>query len=356
MEEIVMDEDNNNESQHINAVYIPPDLDTLTDEEDMNDNMNLQEFGEPIDIVGTFELHTPNDTAVLPQLCNSSTTEPEWDSSDDENLEFKRKRMLSANGRLASTVKWKKGDTSGDSSTTASGSSYGEAEDSHEERTFNVECAKEERKPLTGSITEAERQKVETFFKGLKTQVFVSNSLANLYTKYPVDAEWQLKYMGIPVVILDTGEARARDKRRIQIALAERGTCFMLWSDTIDNLSSYKVDGPSFHTMRYSCDHTMQVGFSFDAAQAAEEMWAHIECLVACPENISLSTPGKKKKKKERKVQKPPPLPPKSHISQPCCFQHITSVDREDTARYYSLQELLPAGAADETLHQFQVD
>ncbi|XP_060532014.1 uncharacterized protein LOC132705443 [Cylas formicarius] len=103
MEEIVMDEDNNNESQHIDAVCITPDVDTLTDEEDMNDNINLQEFGEPTDIVGTFELRTPNDTAVLQQSCNSSTTEPEWDSSDDETLEFKRRRQL------ASTVKWKKG-------------------------------------------------------------------------------------------------------------------------------------------------------------------------------------------------------------------------------------------------------
>ncbi|XP_060527249.1 uncharacterized protein LOC132702556 [Cylas formicarius] len=104
-----MDEGNNNESQQIDAVYIPPDVDTLTDEEDMNDNINLQEFGEPPDVVGTFELHVPNDTAVLQQSCNSSTTEPEWDSSDDETLEFKRRRMISANDRLDSTVKWKKG-------------------------------------------------------------------------------------------------------------------------------------------------------------------------------------------------------------------------------------------------------
>lgn len=66
----------------------------------------------------------------------------------------------------------------------------------------------------------------------------------------------------------------------------------MLWNDTIDNLSSYKVDGPAFHTMRYSSDHTMQVGFSFDTTQHSNEMWMHIERLISCPENISLSTPG----------------------------------------------------------------
>ncbi|XP_018573018.1 uncharacterized protein LOC108912301 [Anoplophora glabripennis] len=249
--------------------------------------------------------------------------------------------------RLSST-----GEGSGDSSTTASGSSYGEREDGSEGRAESDETEREERKPLEGQITDSERQQVETFFKGLKTQIYVSGSLANLYTRTPADVEWQLKYTGIPVVILDVGESRARDKRRIQIALAERGTCFMLWRDTIDNLSSYKVDGPAFHTMRYSSDHTMQVGFSFDTTQHANEMWTHIERLVSCPENISLSTPGKKKKKKEKKLPKPPPLPPKSHISQPCCFQHITSVDRDDTTRFYSLKELLPPTPVNPRLHQ----
>lgn len=88
----------------------------------------------------------------------------------------------------------------------------------------------------------------------------MSGSLANLYTKSPLDKDWQLKYTGIPLVLLDVGESRARDKRRIQIVLAERGTSFMLWRDTIDNLSSYKVSGKAFHTMCYSEDHTLQIG------------------------------------------------------------------------------------------------
>lgn len=172
----------------------------------------------------------------------------------------------------------------------------------------------------------------------------MSGSLANLYTKSTTDSEWQLKYTGIPLILLDVGEARSRNKRRIQIVLAERGSCFMLWRDTIDNLSSYQVAGNAFHTMCFSTDHTLQIGFSFDTVQAANEMWLEIEKLVACPENISLSVPGKKKRK-EKKQFKPVPLPPKSHISQPCCFQHVTSVDQEDRARYYSLKEYVPVTA-----------
>lgn len=78
--------------------------------------------------------------------------------------------------------------------------------------------------------------------------------------------------------------------------------------------------------------------------QAAHEMWLHIERLVACPENISLSVPGKKKKK-EKKPPKPAPLPPKSHISQPCCFQHVTAVEIEDRPRFKSLQKYISQDA-----------
>ncbi|XP_054262075.1 uncharacterized protein LOC128987905 [Macrosteles quadrilineatus] len=193
----------------------------------------------------------------------------------------------------------------------------------------------------TSDLTDHERAQVESCFRGLKTQVFVCGSLANLYLGSASNpGPWELHYTGIPVVLLDYGETRSRNKRRIQILLAERGTCFTLWSDTIDNLSSYKVSGTAFHTMCLSSDHTKLVGLSFDCVEAAKEMWQHIERLTSDPENISLSVPKKgKKMKKKVPVQ---PLPQKSHISQPCCFQHITSVEPGDRTRYYSLQTLLP--------------
>nr|CAI5865763.1 unnamed protein product [Callosobruchus analis] len=108
VEEIMMD-GINDQSDEIDAVYIPPEGDTLTDEEDVNDDMNPRESEEPCDVVGTFELHVPDNTELPDQSFTLSTDEPEWDSSDDESLESKRTRMLSTNDRLASTVKWKKG-------------------------------------------------------------------------------------------------------------------------------------------------------------------------------------------------------------------------------------------------------
>lgn len=102
----------------------------------------------------------------------------------------------------------------------------------------------------------------------------------------------------------------------------------------------FQVSGPAFHTMCLSSDHTKLIGLSFDCIESAQEMWRHIEQLTADPENISLSVP--KKGKKLKKKSPVPPLPQKSHISQPCCFQHITSVEPGDRTRYYSLQTLLP--------------
>jgi hypothetical protein len=61
--------------------------------------------------------------------------------------------------------------------------------------------------------------------------------------------DWRLVYTGIPVLLHDKGSARSRTSPRVTFVLAERGTCFALWKDTIDNLSNYKVSGPAFHTM-----------------------------------------------------------------------------------------------------------
>ncbi|KOC68996.1 Coiled-coil domain-containing protein 170 [Habropoda laboriosa] len=105
-------------------------------------------------------------------------------------------------------------------------------------------------------------------------------------------------------------------------------------------IASLVVSGPAFHTMCLSSDHTRLAGLSFDNPKAANDLWQHIERLVSCPENISLSVPGKKKKKKP--VQKKVVLPAKSNISQPCQFQHVTSVDAADRSRYFSLQTLVP--------------
>lgn len=187
-----------------------------------------------------------------------------------------------------------------------------------------------------GMITDFERAQVESFFSGLGTEVYVSTSLANLYESVGKE-DWRLVYTGIPVLLHDKGCTRSRCTPRVSFVLAERGTCFALWKDTIDNLSDYKVAAAAFHTMCLSADHRKVIGFSFDSNQAAREMWVRVEELISNPENIALSAPGRKRKSK-KKPAKPIVLPPKSQISQPCQFHHVTSVTTGDTQRYFSLQ------------------
>ncbi|ALC39561.1 MESR3 [Drosophila busckii] len=190
------------------------------------------------------------------------------------------------------------------------------------------------------NLSEYERGQVESFFGGLGTDIFVCGALANLYEGTGNDGDWRLVFTGIPVMLHDKGNARSRSMPRLTLVLAERGSCFALWSDRVDNLSNYRIAGPSFHTMCLSTNHQQMIGFSFDSTDAARELWQHVERLVSDPENLALSVPGRKQKKQKR--VKPAPLPPKSQISHPCQFHHVTSVVKEDCERYYSMQAFGP--------------
>jgi len=86
-----------------------------------------------------------------------------------------------------------------------------------------------------------------------------------------------------------------------------------------------------------SADHRKVIGFSFDSNESAVELWHCVERLISNPENIALSSPGRKKRT-TKKRSKPVALPPKSQISHPCQFLHVTKVTAFDTPRYYSLQ------------------
>ncbi|XP_017094529.1 uncharacterized protein MESR3 isoform X1 [Drosophila bipectinata] len=192
------------------------------------------------------------------------------------------------------------------------------------------------------NLSDYERGQVESFFGGLGTEIFVSGALANLYEGTGNDGDWRLVFTGIPVILHDKGNSRARAMPRVTLVLAERGSCFALWSDRIDNLSNYRIAGPSFHTMCLSSNHQQMIGFSFDSTDAARELWQHVERLVSDPENIALTVSGGGRKPKKQKRAKPAPLPPKSQISHPCQFHHVTSVVKEDSERYYSMQAFGP--------------
>ena len=207
------------------------------------------------------------------------------------------------------------------------------------------------------TVTEDDVRAIDTCYRGHKTRVFVSNSMANLYASprsttrvaptAPCDS-WRLMYTGIPVLLLDTGATKSRSKRQIQILLVEKGTCFTLWKDVIDNLTKYTAQEDLFHVMHLSGDHLCRVGFSFDEAQGAKDFYKCVCMLTADPANISLNSANKSKKflpkagGKGAKYRRPS----KAEISLPCGFQHVVSVDRQDSAKYFSLKAFIESKRA----------
>jgi hypothetical protein len=174
-----------------------------------------------------------------------------------------------------------------------------------------------------GLLSDQEVHCIEHFLKSHKSSVYVCGCMANLYfTKTHLADngraskasanEWKLNKTGVPVLIFDSGLTRNRNKRRLSISLAERGSGFVLWSDTIDHLSDYRafsarlhsIDGSgpeqtagaddtcdSFHVMYLSSNHRIMVGLSFDNATCARLFLAQVELVCADPANIALTGP-----------------------------------------------------------------
>ncbi|CAG0918198.1 unnamed protein product [Notodromas monacha] len=121
-------------------------------------------------------------------------------------------------------------------------------------------------------LSERDVTRIEAFFRALKTSVFVCRSLANLYVG-GIDSRvsnrgWgERKFTGVPLLVLDTGKTRSRDKRQLQIVLAERESGFTLWREVIDNLTDYRASTDSFHTMYASKNHKVMFGLSFDSSE-----------------------------------------------------------------------------------------
>lgn len=79
----------------MNAVYIPPEVDVLTDEENIDDNEMLHEIPLDREIAGTFEIDVGNDDDL-------------YDESDEESLAEKKRRMLPMRVQKSKEPKWGK--------------------------------------------------------------------------------------------------------------------------------------------------------------------------------------------------------------------------------------------------------
>lgn len=231
--------------------------------------------------------------------------------------------------------------------------------------------------PLLEGLNDEDIFQVEMFYRSHKSEIRVCRSLANLYVSHPklhdrprvielkektcrvppqVPAdldpldfskdEWEFSKTGVPVLVLDTGQ-HVRERRQT-ILLAEKGTGFTLWQDQINHLTRYSTPHANFHTVTISTDSTRLVGLSFDDANAATDFSDAVQKLISNPNDDLLKLGKKKKHKKEKNIKQKAKPPKKVDISQPCCFVHVTKLDRPKLVA--SIYPLPPSESQADTL------
>lgn len=207
--------------------------------------------------------------------------------------------------------------------------------------------------PNSPNLIDEDRNQVEMFYRSHKTRVFAARCEANLYfgsarrhsNVLPSKAasmrvsespeNWLFMKCGIPVLVLDTGESRRQ--RRLHIIVAEKGSGFVLWRDTVDHLTNYSMSADfGFHTMHLSKDHTKLAGLYFADTFSATEFFDFINNLTSDPNDPLLNLSVGARRRKERKTgsstkrkEKRKPIR-REDISMPCCFTHVTKLDRAD--------------------------
>lgn len=229
---------------------------------------------------------------------------------------------------------------------------------------------------LTAPLSELEMQRIELFYRGQRTQVFVALACARLlFTRAtlsanrrqsaPLESLWTEAAQGVPVLLLDKGGLRTRSKRQLRLCLADRKSAFPLFSDLINHLSDYKSMVNStpenhMHVFYLSHDHRKMAGLQFVNTTAGQSFLNRMQLMTSIPANISLTGPkasvlshhqhhhqhqsiqssqskidecnSKKKRKKK--------FPKKSEISSPCLFQHLISLDQNDLLRLKQLTNM----------------
>lgn len=190
------------------------------------------------------------------------------------------------------------------------------------------------------TLSDSEVAQVELMYRSHGTQVFVCSCLANLYWSAAhgrtAGVDWELGYTGIPVILLNLGDSRSRSRRQLEILIAERGTGFTLWRDTIDSLTRYTQIDQSFHTMLMSDNHSRLVGLSFDNSYSAMRFFGVLKDLTSDPQNVSLlpnnngNNSVKLRKRHSLGSTARRISLRKNQISTPCCFQHVTSIKPAD--------------------------
>jgi hypothetical protein len=159
--------------------------------------------------------------------------------------------------------------------------------------------------------------------------------------------DWLLFQRGLPVWLLNSGTNPKRPTR-LSLIIAENGSGFPIWQDTIDGFSDVKQARAQHLTFRLSDQTTLAV-IRFNDLSSSKDFYAfyksvrndrryeHLFSTNLSNKHQRSSSCGmalRKRRKNHKNISK-------SSISNPCQFQHITSLQIKDRSRLISLDQCL---------------
>ena len=77
-------------------------------------------------------------------------------------------------------------------------------------------------------LSDEDKYQIELMYSSRATKVVVCSCLANLYiarralNEKQRKTEWELQATGVPVLLLDTGEARSRQAKKLQVSFCTK--------------------------------------------------------------------------------------------------------------------------------------
>ena len=189
--------------------------------------------------------------------------------------------------------------------------------------------------------------KVESSFRSIGTNVYACRCLCDLYIttseRLAKLEDWILFQHGLPVWVLNCGTNPKRQSC-LSLIIAEYGSGFPIWQNTINGHSDVKQVRESHVTFRLSDKVTFAV-LCFNDLTASKEFFAHYVSIRNDHRYKHLFSNGhngssscglilNNKTKSQRHINK-------SSISNPCQFQHITRLQVKDYVRLSLLNQCL---------------
>ncbi|CAF1426462.1 unnamed protein product, partial [Adineta ricciae] len=193
--------------------------------------------------------------------------------------------------------------------------------------------------------------KVESSYRSIGTQVFACHCLCDLFIttadRLAKLEDWIRFQHGLPVWLLNSGTDLKRTSR-FSLIIAEHGSGFPIWEDTINGFSDVKQARAQHITFRLSDQKTLAVlrfhdlaaskdFYSYYKSIRCDTRYEHLfstEALNKHHRSASCGSLLRKRRKNHKSINK-------SSISNPCQFQHITCLQVKDRVRLITLDQCL---------------